>query len=75
MPDHGESRRLRHVHYLPRDLSTRLLKDRPSMPLSGPAETFGELLKYLRRRARLTQRELAIAPVDLPRLILLGRAG
>jgi transcriptional regulator with XRE-family HTH domain len=31
------------------------------MPLPFVAETFGDLLKYLRRRARLTQRELAVA--------------
>ncbi len=31
------------------------------MPLPIEAETFGEMLKYLRRRVRLTQRELAIA--------------
>ena len=31
------------------------------MPVSTVATTFGEMLKYLRRRAQLTQRELAIA--------------
>ncbi len=31
------------------------------MPSTPPAETFGDLLKFLRRRARLTQRELALA--------------
>jgi transcriptional regulator with XRE-family HTH domain len=37
------------------------------MPTSDPSlqlesfQTFGDLLKYLRRRARLTQRELSIA--------------
>ena len=32
----------------------------PALPLESFV-TFGDLLKYLRRRARLTQREVAIA--------------